>query len=132
MHHRHKTLNWIWKLKLLPKIKFFLLLVLREALPKCQFLIPKKLEITNTCFCNQNSENIDHIVKCFPFVQDNWDHIKYNCPILFFTKETSFLSLNGFIIIIKLIVNFSSFLSKNLTLSYGMFGPIGTMFCLGK
>ena len=70
MHNRHKILNWIWKLKLLLKIKVFLWLTIREALPKCDFLISRRLEITNTCYiCNKSSENIDSIFKCCPFVQ---------------------------------------------------------------
>ena len=58
VHHRHRILNWIWKLNLFPKIKVFLWLFLREALPTWEFLIAIKLEITNTyCLCNQSSEN---------------------------------------------------------------------------
>ena len=34
-HPRSKLLNWIWKLKLLPKIKFFLWLVIRNVIPTC-------------------------------------------------------------------------------------------------
>ena len=37
-HPRSKILNWIWKLKLLPKIKFVLWLVVRNTLPTCDSL----------------------------------------------------------------------------------------------
>ena len=61
-HPRSKLLNWIWKLKLLPKIKIFLWLLIRNALPTCDFLIAKKLEIPNRCcLCDHNIENIDHV-----------------------------------------------------------------------
>ena len=85
-------LHWIWKLKLLPKIKFFLWLVIRDAFPTREFLIARRLEITNMCYlCKQNVENIDHIFKYFPFVQGIWDRIKYNCltPLFY---EGDFLS----------------------------------------
>ena len=43
--------------------------VLRDALPTGGFLIASRQEITNKCyFCNQNSENFDHIFKYYHFV----------------------------------------------------------------
>ena len=93
VHHKHRILNWIRKLNLLSKIKVFLWLVLREALPTCDFLIARKLEITNTyCLCNQSSENIDHVFKSCLFVPKIWDRIKYNCHTLLFF-EGNFFSL---------------------------------------
>ena len=47
VHPKHKILNWIWKSNLLPKIKIFFWLAIREALPICEFLITRRLEITN-------------------------------------------------------------------------------------
>ena len=92
MHSRHKFLNWIWNLNLLPKIKVFLWLLLREALPTCEFLTGRRLENTKFCYlCNQSSENIDHIFKYRHFVQGIWDRIKYNylTPLFY---EGNFLS----------------------------------------
>ena len=63
-HPRSKILNWIWKLKLLPKIKFFLWLVIRGALSTYEFLSIRKMEIPNGCYlCSQNVENIEHVFK---------------------------------------------------------------------
>ena len=42
-HPRSKLLNWIWRLKLLPKIKIFLWLVIRNALSTSDFLSAKRL-----------------------------------------------------------------------------------------
>ena len=92
MHPRHKILNWIWKLNLLPKIKVFLELLLRETLPTCEFLIARRIEITNFFYlCNQSNENIDHNFKLCLFVQGIWYRIKYNCltPLFY---EGNFLS----------------------------------------
>ena len=56
VHPIHKILNRIWKLNLLPKIKVFLWLTIREALPTCDFLVARRIEITNTCcLCNQSN-----------------------------------------------------------------------------
>ena len=85
-------LHWIWKSNLLRKIKFFLWLVIRDVLPTCEFLIARRLEITNMCYlCKSNVENINHIFKFYPFVQGIWDRIKYNCltPLFY---EGGFLS----------------------------------------
>lgn len=63
-----------------------------EALPTCEFLIYRRLEITNICcMCNQSSENIYHIFKSCHFVQRIWDCVKYNCPTPLFSKG-NFLS----------------------------------------
>ena len=90
MHQRNKILGWIWKLNLMPKINFFLWLVLREALPTSDCLVVRRLEITkkkkNCYLCNQNRENINHICKDCPFAQGIWDRIKYNCPTPLFYK----------------------------------------------
>ena len=68
VHPRHKILNWIWELNFLPKIKVFLWLTIREALPTCDYLTARRIEITNTCYlCNKSNENIDHIFKICPF-----------------------------------------------------------------
>ena len=81
VHPRNKILSWIWKLNLMPKIKFFLWLVLRKALPTCECLNARRLEITNKCYlCNQNNENTTYIFKDCPYSQRIWDRIKYNCP----------------------------------------------------
>ena len=48
-HPRSKFLNWIWRLKLFPKIKFFLWLVNRNAIPTCDFLSTRRLESPNRC-----------------------------------------------------------------------------------
>ena len=92
VHPRNKILSWIWKLNFMPQIKLFLwLLVMREALPTCEFLIARRLEITNKCYlCYQNSEHIYHIFKYCPFTQRIWDCIKYNCPTPMF-YEGNFL-----------------------------------------
>ena len=91
-HPRSKMLNQIWKLKLLPKIKFFLLLVIRNSLPTCEFLVVRRIEIPNVYhFYSHNIENIDHIFRECPFVQGIWDNIKYNCPTPLF-YEGDFLS----------------------------------------
>ena len=91
-HPRSKLLNWIWKSKLLPKIKFFLWLLIRNALPTCDFLIVRRMEIPNGCYlCDHNIENIDHVFKKCPFVISIWDRIKYNCPTPLF-YEGDFLS----------------------------------------
>ena len=75
------------------KIKTFLWLTLREALPTCEFPIMRRLEITNNCyFRNHNSENINHIFKSCPFVKGIWDRVKYNCPTPLF-YEGNFLDL---------------------------------------
>ena len=69
VHPRYKILNWIWKLNLVSKIKVFLWLAISETLPTCEFLIIRRLEITNCCYlCNQSGENIDHIFKSCPFI----------------------------------------------------------------
>ena len=50
------------------------------------------MEIISTCyFCNQSSENIDHIFQICTFTQGICEHIKYNCPTPLF-YESSFLS----------------------------------------
>ena len=51
VHPRNKILSWIWNLSLMSKINFFLWLVLREALPTCECLIARRLEIRNKCVC---------------------------------------------------------------------------------
>ena len=67
---RSKILNWIWKLKLLLKIKVFLWLVIRGALSTYEFLSIRKMEIPNGCYlCSQNVENIEHVFKNFPFIR---------------------------------------------------------------
>ena len=74
------------------KLNFFLWLVIRNALLTCEFLIARRMEISNMCcLCNHNRENIDHIFKSCLFVQGIWDRIKFNCPtsLLF---EGDFLS----------------------------------------
>ena len=64
VHPKTKFLYWIWKLNLMPKIKIFLWLVIREALPICKYLKPKRIEIINVCYlCNESSENINHIFR---------------------------------------------------------------------
>ena len=69
-HPRSKMLKWIWKLNLLPKIKFFLWLVVRDAFPTCKFLSSRKIDIPIKChFCSHNVENIDHVVRKCTFVQ---------------------------------------------------------------
>ena len=91
-HPRYKILNWIWKLNVFPKIKVFILLTIREALPTCEFLIDRRLEITKSCYMyNQSGENSDHIFKSCPFIESIWDHIKYNCSTPLF-YEGNFLS----------------------------------------
>ena len=41
----------------------------RDALLTCEFLITRRLQITNMCYlCKQNVENIDHIFKYCPFI----------------------------------------------------------------
>ena len=78
-------INFFTKNKVFP-------MVIRDALPTCEFLITKRLEITNMChLCKRNIENIDHIFKYCPFVQGIWDHIKYNCPTRIF-YDGDFLS----------------------------------------
>ena len=68
-HLQSNILNWIWKLKLLPKIKIFLWLIIRNALPTCEFLSIRNIEFPNRCYiCSQNFENIDHVSKSCPFV----------------------------------------------------------------
>ena len=93
-HPKYKLLNWIWKLKLLPKIKFFLWLVIRNVIPIGDFLTARRLEIPNRCYlCHQDIENIDHVSKKCHFVTSIWDRIKYNCPTpLFYKGGTSFPS----------------------------------------
>ena len=133
VHPRHKTLNWIWKLNLLMKIKVFLWLTIREALPTCDFLIARRLEITNTCyFCNKNSENIDHIFKLCPFAQGIWDRIKYKSSTPLF-YEGNFLSwLESVYRSYKIHRKFSNNQWKKLQLSFGVYGPIGIKWYLGK
>ena len=81
MHPRSKIPHWIWNLNLMAKLNFFLWLVIRNALLTCEFLIARRMEISNMCcLCNHNRENIDHIFKSCLFIQGIWDRIKFNCP----------------------------------------------------
>lgn len=78
VHYNHKILNWMWKLNLLPNIKVFLWLTIREALSTSELIIVRRVEIINTCYlCNQSSKIIDHSFKCCLYIQRIWDHIKY-------------------------------------------------------
>ena len=43
-HLGSKLLHWIWRLKLLSKIKFFVWLVIRNAFSICDFMHAKRLE----------------------------------------------------------------------------------------
>lgn len=44
---------------------------MRESLLTCEFLIARKLKITNKCyFCNQNGESINYIFKYYPFPKE--------------------------------------------------------------
>ena len=80
-HPKSKMLEWTWKQNLLPKIKFFLWLVVRGVLPTYGFLSARKIEIPIKCnFCSHNVENIDHIFRKCTFVQGIWDCNEYNCP----------------------------------------------------
>ena len=90
-HHISNILNWIWKLKLLPKINVFLWLV-KDALCTCNFLFVMEREFPNRChLCNKNIENINHIFKECPFAQSIWTNIPYNCPTPFLYDD-DFLS----------------------------------------
>ena len=81
MHPRSKILHWIYKLNLMPKLKFFLWLVIRNALPTHEFLIARRMEISNMCcLCNQIWIILKVFFKNCTFVQSIWDHIKFNCP----------------------------------------------------
>ena len=91
-HPKSKMLKWTWKRNLLPKIKFFLWLVVRGVLLTYEFLSARKIEIPIKChFCSQNVENIDHIFRKCTFVQGIWDCIEYNCPTPLF-HEGEYLS----------------------------------------
>lgn len=69
VHPKHKMLNWIRKLSLLPKIKIFLWLLLRQVIHSCDFPIVRKLGIKNMRYlCKQSSENIYHNFKYCLFV----------------------------------------------------------------
>ena len=100
----------VW-LSLLPKIKFFLWLVITDVLPTCEFLIVRRMKITNMChFLNQNSENIDHIFKYCPFVKKfgiTLSIIVLHLSCLSCTKVTSYLDLKWCIQIIKLTIKIS-------------------------
>ena len=125
----------VW-LSLLPKIKFFLWLVITDVLPTCEFLIVRRMKITNMChFLNQNSENIDHIFKYCPFVQEIWDHIKYNCP----TSLLSLLYEGDFLSWLEMVypnykINHKNFNypMENLLLSCEMYGFIELRYLLGR
>ena len=67
-------------------------MTIRKALPNCDFLTVRMIEITNTCYlCNKNNDNVDHIFKVCTFVLGIWECIKYNCPNHLF-YEGNFLS----------------------------------------
>ena len=106
---------------------------IREALPTCDFLTARRIEITNTCYlCNKSNENNDHIFKICPFIQGIWERIKYNCPTPLF-YEDNFLSW------LELVhKNYKTHCKifkqpmEKLLLSFRVFGHIGIMWYLGN
>ena len=115
------------------KIKIFLLLALRGALPTFEFLITRKLEITNKCyFYNHNSENINHIFKNCLSIQGIWDRIEYNYHTSHF-YESNILDLIEMIYKnYKTNCKFFKHPMKKIATSYGMYGLIEIRFCLKK
>ena len=117
------------KINLMRKIKFFLWLALRGALPTCEFLITRILDITNKCyFCNYNSENINHIFKNGLFIQGIWDRIEYNCHTSHF-YESNILDWIAMIYKnYKMNCNFFKHPMKKIATSCGMYGLIEISF----
>ena len=133
MHPKHKILNWIWKLNLPPKIKVFLWLTIRKALPTCDFLISRQLEITNTCYLfSKIAKILIMFSNCALLPKEYVIVLNVIVPLLSSMRVISFLSLNRFTKAIKPIAIFLSNQWKKLQLSFGAYEPIGIRWFLGK
>ena len=65
--------KWVWKIKTLPKIQVFLWKFLHNSLPVKSILAHRGIEGLGGCaFCTDNEENILHVLRECPIVQEFW------------------------------------------------------------
>ncbi|GLT74169.1 hypothetical protein SLA2020_459820 [Shorea laevis] len=99
--------NWLWKVKTLPKISFFIWLLAHNSIPTRATLATRGLQIPNTCPRCSSPETPIHALSDCPFILSFWqcthfldtlqssfslsllDWIKINCSSkLFFSSPT--------------------------------------------
>ena len=71
--------TWLWKMNVLPKLKFFLWQCLHQILPTRDLLNNRGLILPLHCpLCNHNREDLQHILKDCPKVQEIWIHLGFS------------------------------------------------------